>query len=417
MTAAEPSSSPPTAPAQQAALPQVLERVWLALVVAWLLREIVAWVSDGSSDIALWQQFSSHSQDEGILSTYRAFADFNHPPLMAMWGSSAEAFSRLGLGRFAFIFKQLPIALDVAAVALLAQRAAPGGRAASTRLAWLYALNPATLLLSAYHGNTDVMLAVLMLAAALWSAEGRAQWAGLALGFAVNVKLTPLVLLPILGAFHLRQKTLKPWLGALAVCALPFAVLLLLQPGPFIKQVLLYNGQMDWWGVMYFLTTAMEAAAQSPALKAGGEFFAGLANGYSQFAKALVLAIAGLGAFLVTRPRGYDVVRACAFAVAMFLVLTPGFSVQYLAWPVPLLFAVSTGLALRFAWLAGGMLATAYLFLWTGGFPMFSHFHGYPHVSAVFGVLAWAVLARGVFVEGVALWREAGASPPTAAPG
>lgn len=392
-----------------------LPALWLPVLVALLIRELVAWISDGSSDIALWQQFSAHSQDEGILSTYRTFTDFNHPPLMAMWGSSAEAFSRLGLARFSFIFKQLPIALDVAAVGLLAQRAGAIGVAKPVQLAWMYALNPATLLLSAYHGNTDVMLAVLMLAAAVWSSKGHAGRAGLALGFAINVKLTPIVLLPILAAFHWRQKNVKPWLGALALCALPFVVLLAVQPGPFVKQVLLYNGQMDWWGVMYFITTAMEAASQSPALKAGADFFAGLANGYSMFAKALVLGIAGLGAFLVSRKQAYDVVRACAFAVALFLVLTPGFSVQYLAWPVPLLFAVSTGIAMRFAWLAGAMLATAYAFLWTGGFPMFSHFHGYPHVAAVFGVLAWAVLARAVTVEGLSLWRAARAVPTAAA--
>jgi hypothetical protein len=111
-------------------------------------------------------------------------------------------------------------------IALIVRRSAPQLVPAAL-LAWLW--NPLILITSAIGAHNDLLMLVAILAALLLFQRQRWVWGLLAMALAAHVKLTALLILPILGLWMLRRcgwvRTLRNCVLALVV-AIPFSWLL-----------------------------------------------------------------------------------------------------------------------------------------------------------------------------------------------
>ncbi len=134
-----------------------------------------------------------------------------YPPL-AQWTFAAVG----GLWYRPVALKLLFIAFDIGVVALLAALLA--ARALPLRLAGLYAFNPVPLIGFAGEGHFDPMLLFFVLLAIWLREHGRVKWSWIALGYAVQMKLVAVALMPL---FARRGGWRTGWVAALVI-ALPF---------------------------------------------------------------------------------------------------------------------------------------------------------------------------------------------------
>jgi hypothetical protein len=103
-------------------------------------------------------------------------------------------------------------------IALMVRRNAPQ-LVPTALLAWLW--NPLILITTALGAHNDLLMLVAILAALLLFQRQRWVWGLLALALAAHVKLTALLILPILGLWLLRR---CGWVRTLRNCALALAV-------------------------------------------------------------------------------------------------------------------------------------------------------------------------------------------------
>jgi hypothetical protein len=223
------------------------------------------------------------------------------------------------------------------------------------------ALCPVSVFVSGFHGNTDpIMMFLALLSVYLTETERPAIAAGAALGAAVSIKLTPLILLPIL-ALRLRSFRQKAAFvtaaGAVFVIGgLPFVAE---SPALVLGRVFGYNPQMGPWGLGR-LALLFNTAGRPERLD---RVYAAL--------KMLALG-ATLSASLWMWKWHFrtPLLVQCGLVMSLFLALTPGFGVQYLAWLVPWTVALSL-----FGMIAFYLVSTAFMFTYytigSGGFPWY----------------------------------------------
>ncbi len=360
------------------------------LVVTGLgVRLAVMEASRGSNDVELWETFARAISRHGLIRAYQDLEVFNHPPLAGLLVTAAYDLAReLGL-RFSVALKALPLLGDVLTGFLLFgvwQRRRGLGLAALA----IFALSPLSVLITGYHGNTDSLCAALVLLGVV-QLEGRHFLrGGLALGAAINVKLIPVLLVPLFAARCTRWAELRALLGGLALCALPFAPVLVLAGAAFAEHALAYASRPNFWGVYGLLAWAAEDEGLAPyAAPAAGATWA---VGRTALAAA-VLAVAVL-ARRAPRASPYD---AAFVTLGLLLVLGPGFAVQYTIYALPLLLATDLTRGLLYSLGAGLFALLCYHGLWTGDAPWFSRFVGrFPTPAVVVGLFVWAQLVEAV---------------------
>ena len=179
-------------------------------------------------------------------------------------------------------------------------------------------------MVSGFHGNTDPLFVMFCLLALLLALNRWPAAAGVSLGLAVSVKLIPLVLFPLMIVLVWRQgrdALLRFAAGGAVTFALLWGPVLLLNWSAFSEQVLGYQGiSLREWGVPQFLTWLHASPA--------------LVDTYVEKGRLLTLAVSALvPAVLVWRSRA-AAQPATTFALALFLLLSPAFGMQYLVWPL-----------------------------------------------------------------------------------
>jgi hypothetical protein len=105
-------------------------------------------------------------------------------------------------------------------IALIARRSDPS-LAPAALLAWLW--NPLLLITTAMGAHNDILMMLAVSLALLLFQRRRWVWGLLAIGLAAHVKLTALLMLPVLGVWLLRR---RGWLGALRDGAVALALVL-----------------------------------------------------------------------------------------------------------------------------------------------------------------------------------------------
>ncbi|MEP6653746.1 MAG: hypothetical protein ABJA82_10325 [Myxococcales bacterium] len=361
----------------------------LAAALALLARFMVAFYGLGSNDIITWAGFARSIRTSSLGALYDSVPLFNHPPLMGLMASLADAISSRFHVRFDLVFKTPVILVEwVGAIFVYRSWRTRGSRSATVAFL-LFALNPTSLLISGYHGNTDAMCAVFSLMAAFFIDAGQPLAAGLALAAAINVKLIAVLLIPVLLSFTRSWKGVGRFSGALAIGALPFLPFVFGHWPGFRAHVLSYNSTPGYWGVTQLLVALRETASW----QATGER---LVTAYMAAGKTLVLAVSVIMATLnLWKPGRWSARDLAAIVYCLFLVVTPGFGIQYLVYPCVLLFAVNLRQAVAYGSVAGLYAAVTYLCLWTGTWPAFSDFRQvYPPVSQGLAYITWAVIAQ-----------------------
>lgn len=352
----------------------------IALGIATLVKLVLAAVTIGTNDVATWRAFAHNAVLCGRCAYQFAgpYGDpFNHPPFiihfLKLIGMSSAAW-------FPFWIRLPAIVADIATV-LVVTRLIPG---ISTRLIVLLALNPVSMLVSGFHGNTDpVMIFFLVLTVYLLKVE-RINWAAAAFGMAINIKVVPLLVAPAILIYIWRSKSAKGVVLFVSIAATVVLALsmpyILSNPLAIVKATLGYRGLYGRWGVSLML-------AGFPISTAGH------AIAYRVLQLLVIALTLALSVYL--NRRKIDLIYQIGLIFFLLFLLTPAHALQYLAWPVPFI------LALGFWWsFAYYTSAGVYLFLtynyWSQGQWYFADSHIQPPWTVagyMAGFVCWAVCA------------------------
>lgn len=349
-------------------------------IVGIAVRIWIWWSSRGTVDTGAWRFFGEQVHEHGLAYTYANVDRFNHPPLMGLYAAQAWDLTRgEELAHFARVIKVPGLVGDAVVLAVLT-------RIGGLPLFAAYATAPTAVLITSYHGNTDGLYVAFILLSALAFDRGRFFWAGLLFGAALNVKVLPVFLLPLLLIALPDRRALLRFAGGLALGAIPYLPLLPGSAGDMYRQMIAYNSVRNDWGIPAFLDPASEQDGLDHVAGPVSDAFVSSGR-YLIVGAILLLAVAARFRFRLS------MVEQFAIGGSLFLILAPGFGVQYILVVTPFLFLVSLAYGLAFAWLAGAFIAVRYWIPIGSGYPV----RAPPNTSGrqlagEIGVLAWATL-------------------------
>jgi hypothetical protein len=356
------------------------------------LRFWLAKNSIGCNDADLWQEHAKFITAHGVRFAYQhpelENMQFNHPPLMGYLSVLGLRASGSSILHFSWWMKAPGLIAEVLGAYLVWRIWL---KKSALTAAWAFAAYGTSLTqiaVGGFHCNTDCGYAGLTLLAFYLAREKRAPfWAGLALAGAINVKIIPILLIPpLLSQSRSWREAVRCSFG-LSFGLIPIAPFLVTAPKAVYHNMVAYNSQQLDWGIPAFLQWARDPAIFGNRLDKFTEVF--VKDG-RYLILGSVVAMSML-AFFRSRRFSYHV---GAMAWALFLVLTPGYGVQYAVCVLPLLFAADFKRAALYSALAGVMVVLVY----TARMPFIFPLHGYvqygpfPMLAIASGVLAWGVL-------------------------
>jgi hypothetical protein len=246
----------------------------------------------------------------------------------------------------------------------------------------LFSCNPVSILVTAFHGNTDSLVAAFGLFAAFAMSRHRYATAGFLVALAANVKIVGVLWAPGLFFLCYDRRAMSRFVFGMAAGMLPFVSPLVAAPAEFHRNVVSYSSEPRNWGIYRLIS--------------GGQrhfdpIFAELQRQFLVLGRYLVLGGVVSWAILGRVVR-LDPFRAAALAFAAFLTLAPGFGIQYLVWIVPVLAATSMGYSLRYA-LLGGLMALLDYGTWlTSDWPLSTRHMTIATPAWMVGLFVWATL-------------------------
>jgi hypothetical protein len=369
--------------------------LWALIAAGFALRLLLACTTWGTGDAISFLRFAYSFEKVGLFASYASDPLLNHPPLPVLGSWLALRLARHNAFACGVLFRIAVICADFASAMLLrriVRLRGNAGEAAALGVAAMYAWNPCAVLISGYHCNTDPVVALLsLLAVHLLEDRARPLLAGLALGLAINIKLIPVLLIPPLFLTTRGRREALMLFAGLAVMAIPFLPPLLSEPA-FRRHVLGYTSSPDPWGVLLLLRLAFPSGVDAVSGEVVSPDHPAIV--YNRWGRWVVLACAIGWGILARRVGRFDRLVVASVTYALFLVLAPGFGVQYLVLVAPLFYVTAP---LRFAnaygLASGAFLLAVYHFYWDGGWPVSSMFHRpFPNPLAVLGLLPWGML-------------------------
>lgn len=355
---------------------------YAALFVGIVLRVVLYLVSTGTNDIRSWEIFARRFE---LSAFFRPYVDpaLNHPPLAYAFAWCAlVASSWLGLG-FPYVFKLPSVLADIGTVFLVAayikaQNRAENRSAGEVFSSYLYALSVPSIFIASYHGNTDaICVFFLVLSIYLLEIRHRIFGAGFMLALAANIKLLPLiVVLPAFATFS-RPRARLVFLAGLAVGIAPLAIAAALGGSLFRTNLFAYRSILQHWGINFFLWPFGNKAVVAYHLLGG---------------KLIIGAIVTLS-FLQWLWRPFSQTEVVTLAICIFLILAPGFGIQYLIYIAPFIVIASPVWASAFFVCAAVFCGTCYLYFLSSYWPLASsHSELFPLHVAVCGAVTFLLL-------------------------
>lgn len=243
--------------------------------------------------------------------------------------------------------------LAVTAVLYLAFRRSRRSVDAASTAALLYALNPLTVMVSAYHGQFDaVPVLLLLLAWYLWEFGQRAWLSAAALGTAILNKTWPAVFLPVilirLPSHRQRIIYAATALAVPLVFTLGYVLAFGSDPTPMLRRAFTHAGVSGYWGISAALTLLSNLLLNGDAVALSSILSQGILLAAALFSLWYTRIQSSLDALLT--------ILLTVFAVTM------GMGIQWLMWPVA--FAALAGEKRWLKWysLAGALMMTVHLF-------------------------------------------------------
>ena len=359
----------------------------------------------GTNDIVHWYTFLSLVHHYGPVEIYKfpfhAYL-YNHPPLMGYF----LEFVNYGMYHWNikgnFTIRAVASLANLATVVLVFELLrARGSLRHATIGAVVIVLSPVLFIISGYHGNTDsIFVMFALLSVYLLADRDRPMLAGAAMALSLGVKIVPIVAVPCLLVYAYRRgrATLLRYLSALiGVSALFWLPALLRQYRGVKNNVLGYAGlNAHEWGLGQVERSLGNHALQTAVDGTG---------------RLLIVAVCGVAPAVLVWFRPHLIMQGVAFALAGFLLLTPTFGTQYLAWAaaVTVLLSVRGGVALNV--IAGLLLVKVYT-RWNGGFPWdHAHASAFTPGEREFAVLVWFVLLLAL-IDGALQLRSSSTVQP-----
>ncbi len=397
--------------------------VLLLAVTALAAKIYCAATTIGTSDVAFFWQFAHAIHERGLLSMYEASVFFNHTPLVG-WFSEfaywlAGGADQLEAKRHFVFYLRIPaIFADFLGVAAVMWYQEKTGRPQWWALA-LYAASPVGFMVSGYHGNVDSVMALGILLAGIACAMNRPLLCGLCLGFACNIKIIPLILIPAF--FFLcwqRRQALRFTIPLALTVLIGWSYPLLTIPKTFLRDVLGYGSIWGVWGITFLLRMT-----NIPSLR--NISFAQPSPTQAWISTALKLLIVVLALAIAWRRRKMDpneIFQTLSLVWASFFVFAPGFGAQYLAWLIPCFLLANER---WFAWLLGA--SSFGLLVFYDAISGSTLLHGKPWwqgftVHSIASRWTWALVAPWLVLVAFLAWQawrasQAAAKPPVEAEG
>lgn len=349
-------------------------------------------------------------ETHGLIWTYEHSALFNHPPLVGYflqgvaWLDHQSFFQQNGL-TFPFLLRFPGIIADLLVVLLVlfVVREYPEVRPPRWALI-LFAASPVSIMVTGFHGNTDPILVLFLFLAAIMAVRDRPMLCGLFLALGCQVKIIPLLLLPIFFFFWLERRRWILFVSSFLASSLLFcAEPLLRSPGAIVNNVVSYGSFWGIWGVTYCvrMTGLQEFSKVS--------FFnlSGAQNAIILLLKVMVVVGILVLAWRRRKLAAPALFATIAYAWLLFFVLSPGVAAQYLVWPGPFVLLLSPTFY-------GFLVAGSSIFLFalytiaSGGFPWyFAHASNKLNaICAHWALIPWLTLAGGLFALGLNARRQ-----------
>lgn len=351
-----------------------------ALIVSAVLCLALASLTYGTNDVLFFQSYVAKAAQDGTAALYRDGASLvayhpewvepmAHPPAMLTLWTAVQHLEDVSGIPFRFWFRLLTVIAYLASVLLV-------WRLATAKAAIYYALCPAAIMISGFHGNSDPLIVALLLAS-IYVAEREGRPAlcgavsGMLYGMALSIKVWPLflVLAFMLGLKSWRARFYFCALASAAVVALAFPHILA-DPRLIVSTVLGYRSRRCEWGLSRW-------------------------PDYVRFGVPVAFAAVG-AAVLYLRKQNASLAYMVGSSILVFLVLTPGFGVQYLAWILPFCFLFGGRVTAAVYATSSIFLAVIYTY-WSGGIPWYFADALRQHTGAelviYFAGLCWLALA------------------------
>jgi len=401
--------------------PRAARHLVALAAAAFLLKVAIALSSYGSTDVLIFEADLEKLRQDGAVALYRdgvrtrwcgepgqrVCPPFIHPPFMihalAGWG----ALSRISGLPIGFWLRFTCAAADVGSLVLVMRMLRSTRRDPGTQIALaLFAASPIAILVSGFHGNTDPIMIFFVLLSVWYLESRRPAWlAGAALGMAASIKILPVLLAPA-ALLSLPGPRLRIGFAAGAVAVFLAASMPVLAEAPelVITRVLGYGSQSGPWGLSFFAL----ASIQSPDIS-------WVYDVHTRYGKIVSLLLI-LGATFWPRPRPSPnaLFMRAGFLMFLFLSLTPGFGVQYLAWLVPWVVALGDGATVLY-YLAGAAFLLSYYTAAAGRFPWYlaNSLERTAWTTTVIslGLICWVVVCCIAFIY-VRSLRAARVDPP-----
>jgi hypothetical protein len=395
-------------PEQTTGRSSVRPELWIyaAALVATALKLCIAFNTFGTNDVGSFYIFAQAVHDHGLEWTYANRGAFNHPPLAAymlsgMYALDIPALQRYGV-TFPFILRFPGIISDLVVVIALTRLRRELALPTWSLIA--FALTPVSLMVSGFHGNTDPMMVMFLVLAAAMCVRNRPIACGVFLALSCQIKIVPVLLIPIFLCFWFTRKRIAQFLLALALTSLLFWVGPLLHfPALVVKNVLAYGSFWGTWGISYWLRYASRQLFGT----VGAVSYHDLPLAehlVSTTLKALIVVCVLLLAWRRRLLDGPGIFATLAYAWMMFFILSPGIAPQYMVWLAPFVLVLSTR-----TWIYVTIASSLFLFFFYNTIA-----HGFPWdraISTLSAIDLWSPWTNWPWVALIAallvLWNQA----------
>ncbi len=343
-------------------------RVALLILAGVAIRLAIIASSIGTNDVAFMILWARLAEQYGIAHAYARMVELNHPPLSLLIITLLAKAGRSLHVEMTDLLRGLQVAADLLTVWSLRHVSKEAGRAP---LAWAaFFFCPAAIAISAFHCNTDSMMISLVVLGALCAMRGYSVAAGIALGFGMGTKFVALFALPfvVMALPRWRQRILSVATFG-ATSAAVFLPAVVIGGAVVVKNIFGYSGFPGKWGVPA-IALSLEGLITTP--RTSGLFRFALT--YAEYGKYLVvLAVSLLIILFVRLPairRRILLPGFIALAFMLMLVFAPGYGVQYLLWPLPLLpFIEANRRLLAAVWVSIAAFVFTTYTIWSQSFP------------------------------------------------
>jgi hypothetical protein len=337
----------------------------IAAALSFVFKIYISLKTFGTNDVLYWQTFVVTAKHYGGTGLYHEIWYFNHPPFMIHVLYLLDLLGRVTNLGFPFWLRIPAICADLGSVLLVWKILRIERVNFNPAAVVLMAVAPTSIMVSGFHGNTDPLMIFFVLLSVYFIEKTPAiKWsfwvAGIAMGMSMNIKIVPVIFLPALLLYlpnlRARIQYFGALIGTILVASLPYV---LEDPIYIATRVLGYGSLYGQWGLSRLLLTSLP------------QRFQWINAFYADYGKYLiVIAIIAASVWMNKVIKRSPLFIQLGFIVFIFLCLTPGFGIQYLAWTVP--WVIGLGItATAVYYLATGLFQFLVYTFWSGGFPWF----------------------------------------------